>query len=146
VRLLLQRVTEARVRRVEDGAIVGEIPRGLLVLLGVGPDDGAAEVAWACGRLRTLRLFDDGAGKMNFDLAQAGGAVLVVSQFTLYAEVSGRRPGFSRAAAPEHARAVYHDLIAALRAEGVRVERGAFGEAMHVESINDGPVTLWLER
>lgn len=145
VRLLLQRVARAEVRRAADASVVGSIGRGLLVLVGVGPGDGAEAVAWACEKLRTLRVFDDAQGKMNLDLSAAGGAILLVSQFTLYAEVAGRRPGFSRAAPPEQARAVYLNLIAALRAAGVSVATGAFGEAMHVELVNDGPVTLHLE-
>lgn len=159
MRLLLQRVTRAEVRVVDcaltadaaaadsaPGAVVGRIGRGLLVLVGVAPADGPTEVAWATTRLLGLRVFADAAGKMNLDLRAVGGELLLVSQFTLYADLGGgRRPGFSRAASPADAARVYDALAASLRAEGVALATGAFGRAMHVELVNDGPVTLWLD-
>jgi len=149
VRLLLQRVSRAEVRRAEGadaGEVVGRIGPGLLVLVGVAPDDGADEVAWAAGKLLDLRIFPDAAGKMNLDVVAAGGGLLVVSQFTLYADTRrGRRPGFSSAAAPDVAERVYLELLERLRAADVEVASGAFGRAMEVELVNDGPVTLWLD-
>jgi D-aminoacyl-tRNA deacylase len=145
VRLLVQRVTRAEVR-LSTGSVVGGIGPGLLVLVGIAPDDGAAEVGWAAERLLTLRLFADDHGKMNLDLATVGGELLVVSQFTLYADVTrGRRPGFSGAASPEQAERLYEALVGRLRAAGATVATGAFGHHMQVESVNDGPVTLWLD-
>ena len=141
MRLVLQRVLSARVR--VRGETVGEIDRGLLVFVGVARGDGAREVAAAAEKLATLRVFEDDAGKMNLDLTQAGGALLVVSQFTLAGSLArGRRPSFDAAAPPEEARALYEDLVAQLRARGFRVETGRFREPMEVELINDGPVTF----
>lgn len=144
MRAVLQRVSSASVR--VDDRVVGRIDRGLLVLLGVGPDDGGAAVAFMADRIRTLRIFADEAGKMNRDVAEVGGAVLLVSQFTLYGDTSrGRRPSFIGAAPPGLARALYEDLAAALRARGLHVETGEFGAHMDVSLVNDGPVTLVLE-
>jgi D-aminoacyl-tRNA deacylase len=169
LRLLLQRVARAEVRRAEgggrgrggdgdpgeagatsvDGApgdVVGRIGRGLLVFVGVGPADGEAEVAWATDRLLGLRVFADDRGKMNLDLQAVGGALLVVSQFTLYGDLRrGRRPGFSDAAAPESAERLYLELVRRLRGAGATVATGVFGRPMQVELVNDGPVTLWLD-
>ena len=155
MRLLLQRVTRAEVRRVDDrppervadaGLPVGRIGRGLLVLVGVAPEDGDDEVAWAAAKLLGLRVFADAEGKMNLDLRAIGGELLVVSQFTLYGDLRrGRRPGFAGAAPPDRAERVYRALVARLQAEGVTVATGAFGRAMQVELVNDGPVTLWLD-
>jgi D-aminoacyl-tRNA deacylase len=160
VRLLLQRVARAEVRLAADddrgahdrgadgapGGAIGRIGRGLLVFVGVGPRDGEAEVAWATERLLGLRVFADDRGKMNLDLLAVGGALLLVSQFTLYGDVRrGRRPGFSGAAAPESAERLYGALVQRLRDAGATVATGAFGQAMHVELVNDGPVTLWLD-
>jgi D-tyrosyl-tRNA(Tyr) deacylase len=149
VRLLLQRVTRAEVRRADGpdtGDTVGRIDRGLLAFVGVAPDDGPDEVAWAAAKLLDLRVFPDAAGKMNLDVVAAGGGLLVVSQFTLYGDTRrGRRPGFSSAAAPDVAERVYLDLIERLRRADVPVASGSFGRAMHVELVNDGPVTLWLD-
>lgn len=143
----MQRVARAEVRLAgATGAAVGAIDRGLLVLLGVAPDDGAAEVAWVADKIAHLRVFEDESGKMNRALADVGGAVLVVSQFTLYGDVrGGRRPGFAAAARPEVAEPRYLDVVERLRGHGLAVATGAFGRAMHVESVNDGPVTLWLD-
>jgi D-aminoacyl-tRNA deacylase len=153
VRLLVQRVLRAEVRRAPggdpdrvDATAAARIGPGLLVLVGVAPNDGDDDVAWAAGKLLGLRVFADDRGKMNLDLGAVGGALLVVSQFTLYGDLGGgRRPGFSRAAPPDHAERLYLALVARLRAGGGRVETGFFGEAMQVESVNDGPVTLWLD-
>ncbi len=149
MRLLLQRVTRAEVRCVdgpEAGGTVGRIDRGLLAFVGVAPGDGADEVAWAAAKLLDLRVFADAAGKMNLDVVAAGGGLLVVSQFTLYGDTRrGRRPGFSSAAPPDVAERVYLELIERLRRADVPVATGAFGRAMHVELVNDGPVTLWLD-
>jgi len=149
VRLLLQRVTQAEVRHAdgaESGEAVGRIDRGVLALVGVAPGDGTDEVAWAAAKLLDLRIFPDATGKMNLDVVAAGGGLLIVSQFTLYGDTRrGRRPGFSAAAPPDVAERVYLDLIARLRRADVPVATGAFGRAMHVELVGDGPVTLWLD-
>ena len=155
MRLLLQRVLRAEVRLVADGQdgggstggpVVGRIDRGWLAFVGVAPGDGPAEVAWATAKLRGTRAFGDTEGRMNLDLDAVDGAVLLVSQFTLYGDLRrGRRPGFSRAAPPDEAERRYLELAARLRAEGVTVATGAFGRTMAVELVNDGPVTLWLD-
>ena len=144
MRALLQRTTGARVR--VDGSAVGEIGPGLVVLLGVGPSD-TEEVADALARRVTeLRIFDDEAGRTNLSLIDVGGAALVVSQFTLYADTRrGRRPGFTGAAAPELAERLYLRFAAALRDRGVEVATGRFGEVMQVELVNDGPFTILLD-
>jgi D-tyrosyl-tRNA(Tyr) deacylase len=119
----------------------------MLVLVGFAPPDGASHVEWMADKVAGLRIFSDAAGKMNLDLAAVGGAVLVVSQFTLYGDASkGRRPSFIGAAPPEVAVPLYESFIAALRARGLPVETGEFGAMMDVELVNDGPVTLVLER
>ena len=144
MRAVVQRVSSARVR--VDGAVVGEIAQGFLVLLGVGQGDGADEVAYMAGKIRDLRLFADDEGKMNRSLLDIGGGVLVVSQFTLYGDVRrGRRPSFIAAAAPDLAKALYEDVVKELRASGLTVATGIFQADMKVESINDGPVTLLLD-
>ncbi|MHB8487865.1 MAG: D-aminoacyl-tRNA deacylase [Candidatus Dormibacteria bacterium] len=143
MRAVVQRVSRARV---DVGAErVGAIGPGLCVLLSVGPaDDEAVARRFAC-RVATLRIFPDGDGRMNLDLAGSGGAVLVVSQFTLHAETSrGHRPSFARAAPPEQADALYETFVAALRQLGHHVETGRFGAHMAVDLVNDGPVTLVL--
>ena len=145
MRVLLQRVTRAEVR-VED-RIVGRIERGFLLLVGITHDDDEARLVWMADKIVGLRLFQDADDKMNLALADVGGAVLVVSQFTLYGDASkGRRPSFIDAARPEVAIPLYERFIALLRARGLRVETGEFGAMMQVDLINDGPVTLWLER
>jgi D-tyrosyl-tRNA(Tyr) deacylase len=144
VRALLQRVARAEVR--VEGEVVGSIGRGLLVLLGVAPEDDAAVAAALARRIVELRVHQDADGRTNLALADVGGAVLAVSQFTLYADTRrGRRPGFSAAAAPAHAEAIYDRFCAALEALGVRTERGRFGAPMEVELVNDGPFTIWLD-
>ena len=145
MRVLLQRVTRAQVR--VAGNVIGEIGRGHLVLVGFAPADSAATIAWMSEKILDLRVFPDVEGKMNLSLTQAGGALLVVSQFTLYGDVSkGRRPSFIGAARPDAAIPLYEKFIAELRARGARVETGEFGADMQVELVNDGPVTLWLEK
>ncbi|MGH9381574.1 MAG: D-aminoacyl-tRNA deacylase [Thermoanaerobaculia bacterium] len=144
MRIVLQRVNRAAVR--VDGEVVGDIGKGLLALVGVERGDGADEVARAAQRLVELRIFEDDAGRMNHDVTGAGGAVLVVSQFTLAADLSrGRRPSFGAAAPPELAEPLVARLVEDLRARGVGVATGRFGARMEVELINAGPVTFVLE-
>jgi D-tyrosyl-tRNA(Tyr) deacylase len=147
VRVVLQRVSRAAVR--VDGKTVGEIGRGFLVLAGFAPTDGEAALEWMAEKVVGLRLFGDAEGKMNRDLAEVGGAVLVVSQFTLYGDAKkGRRPSFTDAAPPEIAIPLYERFVTLLRAKagGIPVATGEFGAMMEVELVNDGPVTLLLER
>ena len=144
VRALLQRTTGARVR--VGGEVVGEIDAGLVVLLGVGPDDDESVADALARRLTELRIFDDAEGRTNLSLVDVEGAVLLVSQFTLYADTRrGRRPGFTGAAAPELAERLYLRVAEAVRALGVEVATGRFGEVMAVELVNDGPFTIWLD-
>ena len=144
MRALLQRTTGARVRA--DGEIVGQIGAGLVVLLGVGPDDDEATAEALARRVTELRIFDDPEGRTNLSLVDVGGAVLVVSQFTLYADTRrGRRPGFTGAAAPDVAERLYLRFAAALRGLGITVATGRFGAVMAVELVNDGPFTIWLD-
>jgi D-tyrosyl-tRNA(Tyr) deacylase len=144
VRAVVQRVARAEVR--VAGRAVGTIGRGILVLLGVGPDDDAAIAQGLARRIVELRIHADADGRTNLALGDVGGAALVVSQFTLYADTRrGRRPGFTGAAQPAQAAAIYDVFCAALDELGVPTERGRFGEAMEVELVNDGPFTLWLD-
>lgn len=149
MRAVLQRVRHARVE--VDDRVVGAIGPGLLVLVGVERGDGPDDVAHIAGKIRDLRIFDDDGGedgrvRMNRAVADIGGAVLVVSQFTLAADCRrGRRPSFDHAAAPDDARRLYEDVVAALRASGLPVETGEFQAAMRVTLENDGPVTFVLE-
>ncbi len=145
MRAVVQRVARASVT--VEGRVSGSIGRGFLVLVGFAPSDGSAQVEWMADKVAGLRVFADDAGKMNRDLAAVGGAVLVVSQFTLYGDASkGRRPSFIGAAPPDLAVPLYQAFIAALRGRGIPVETGEFGAMMDVELVNDGPVTLLLER
>ena len=145
MRIVLQRVSAASVTIA--GRTVGRIDRGFCLLLGITLGDTAAEADWLADKVAGLRLFNDADGKMNLGLAEVGGSVLVVSQFTLYGDASrGRRPSFIDAARPEEAVPLYEGFIAALRARGLPVETGEFGAAMVVDIQNDGPVTLILER
>jgi D-tyrosyl-tRNA(Tyr) deacylase len=148
VRLLLQRVSRAEVRIRGDGdRVSGRIRRGFLLLVGFTHQDGEAQVAWMADKVVGLRLFPDQAGKMNLSLADVGGALLVVSQFTLYGDSQkGRRPSFIDAARPEMAIPLYERFVQLLRGAGFTVETGEFGAMMDIELVNDGPVTLWLER
>ena len=144
MRAILQRVSEARVQI--DGAIVGEIGHGLLVLLGVTKSDTAEQARWLADKIVSLRIFNDVEGKMNRDVAEVGGDILVVSQFTLYGDCSkGRRPSFIDAAAPETAIPLYEEFINAIKAHGIPTATGRFGAMMQVSLINDGPVTLILD-
>jgi D-aminoacyl-tRNA deacylase len=145
MRAVIQRVTSARVR-VGDG-VTGEIGRGLLVLLGVGRGDTLADVQYIAGKIRDLRLFESEAGKpMDRSVADIGGAVLVVSQFTLYGDVrKGRRPSFDEAAAPSDARDLYEAVVRELQAAHVPVSTGEFQAMMQVELVNDGPVTVLVD-
>jgi D-aminoacyl-tRNA deacylase len=124
---------------------VGAIGPGLMVLVCAMPGDGAAEVEKLARKIAKLRIFKDGAGRMNLSVKDAGGAALVVSQFTLAADLRGNRPGFSGAAAPDEAERLYEAFAARLAEEGVPVERGVFGADMDVRLLNQGPVTLWLD-
>ncbi|HUO51781.1 MAG TPA: D-aminoacyl-tRNA deacylase [Gemmatimonadaceae bacterium] len=145
MRALLQRVSRAEVR--VAGTAVGRIGRGFVVLLGVTHADGEEQAAWMADKIAGLRVFGDAEGKMNLALADVGGEVLVVSQFTLYGDAAkGRRPSFIDAARPEAAQPLYERVVALLRAAGLTVATGEFGAMMEVELVNDGPVTLWLER
>jgi D-tyrosyl-tRNA(Tyr) deacylase len=129
-----------------EGEAVGAIGRGLLLYLGVAPDDGAADVEWLAGKAAGLRIFGDDEGRMNLSVVDAGGAVLAVSQFTLYADTRrGRRPSFVDAAPPEVAEPLIDAFMARLRERGLTVEGGRFGAHMLVESENDGPVTILLD-
>jgi D-tyrosyl-tRNA(Tyr) deacylase len=144
MRAVLQRVTRARVVVGEE--VVGAIERGLLVLLGVAPDDTPAQAQWLADKVVGLRIFNDAAGKMNLSVTDVGGAVLVVSQFTLYGDAQkGRRPSFIAAAPPEIAVPLYEAFVDAVRAQGVPTAAGRFGAMMQVELVNDGPVTLILD-
>jgi D-tyrosyl-tRNA(Tyr) deacylase len=145
VRAVVQRVSRAAVR--VEGETVGAIGRGFVVLAGFAPGDDEAALAWMAEKVAGLRVFADADDKMNLALADVGGAVLVVSQFTLYGDASkGRRPSFVGAAPPERAEALYDRFVALLRERGVRAETGRFRALMEVELVNDGPVTLLLER
>jgi D-tyrosyl-tRNA(Tyr) deacylase len=145
MRVLLQRVSRAEVR--VGTRVTGRIERGYLLLVGLAHDDGESALAWMADKVVGLRLFGDAEDKMNLSLADVGGAVLVVSQFTLYGDAAkGRRPSFVDAARPEVAIPLYDRFVALLRERGARVETGEFGAMKDVELENDGPVTLWLDR
>ena len=145
MRAVVQRVSRAAVR--VDGETVGAIGRGFVVLAGFAPADDEVALAWMAEKLAGLRVFGDAEEKMNLGIAEVGGAMLVVSQFTLYGDASkGRRPSFVGAAPPELAEALYDRFVGLLRARGVHVETGRFGAMMDVELVGDGPVTLLLER
>jgi D-tyrosyl-tRNA(Tyr) deacylase len=145
MRMVLQRVTQASVSI--SGRRVGEIAGGFLLLAGFTHSDTAEQVVWMAEKVAGLRIFSDPEGKMNLALAEVGGAVLVVSQFTLYGDsAKGRRPSFIDAARPEQAIPLYERFCAELKGKGLRVETGEFGAEMQVELVNDGPVTLILER
>jgi D-aminoacyl-tRNA deacylase len=144
MRAVIQRVTEARVVIGEE--IAGAIERGLLVLLGVAPTDTLTEATWLADKIVGLRIFSDAEDRMNLSVQEVGGAVLVVSQFTLYGDCrKGRRPSFIGAASPELAVPLYEGFVNAVRAHGLPVATGRFGAMMRVELVNDGPVTLILD-
>ena len=144
MRAVIQRVSRASVT--VDQQVVGQIGRGFLVLLGVSESDSQEDVNWIAAKIIGLRVFEDDGGQMNLALADVGGAILVVSQFTLYGDCrKGRRPSFVAAARPEKARALYQSVVAELKGQGVRVETGTFQAHMDVDLLNDGPVTMLLD-
>jgi D-tyrosyl-tRNA(Tyr) deacylase len=144
MRAVIQRVSQARVT--VDGQETGAIGRGFAVLVGVTHNDTRVEADWLARKIAGLRIFEDAAGKMNLGLADVGGAVLVVSQFTLYGDArKGRRPSFIEAARPELAEPLIAYLVEQLRGEGLTVATGQFRAEMQVALVNDGPVTLWLD-
>ena len=144
MRAVVQRVRRAKVT--VAGEITGEIGRGMLVLLGVGHEDTQGGAEYLADKIVGLRIFEDDAGKMNRSVAEVGGAVLAVSQFTLYGDVrKGKRPSFDDAARPEMARTLYERFVSRVRASGLRCETGRFQEMMGVELVNDGPVTILLD-
>jgi len=143
MRAVVTRVSSASVAI--GGETAGAIKKGFLILLGVGPDDTEAVCDDLAEKICNLRVFEDGNGKMNLNLEQTGGAILVVSQFTLYADTSSRRPGFSHAAKPELAVPLYERFLERCRARGFHVEHGQFGADMQVASVNDGPVTILFD-
>jgi D-tyrosyl-tRNA(Tyr) deacylase len=144
MRAVIQRVTTARVTVGER--VTGEISHGLLVLLGVEQGDGPSDIQYIVAKTRDLRIFPDDAGKMNRSVLDIGGAVLVVSQFTLSGDArNGRRPSFASAAPPEIARAMYEDVVRELKTSGLRVQTGEFQAMMQVALVNDGPVTILLD-
>jgi D-aminoacyl-tRNA deacylase len=144
MRAIVQRVSRAQVA--VDGEIVGEIGRGLLVLLGVTHADAEGDADYLADKIAGLRVFEDENGKMNLDVAAVKGGILVVSQFTLYGDVRrGKRPSFDAAAPPEPARQLYEYFVERIRAAGLPCETGRFQEMMEVELVNDGPVTILLD-
>ena len=143
MRAVVTRVRSASVTI--DGKVNGAIGPGYLILLGVGPNDTEETAVKLAEKICNLRIFEDENGKMNRNLEQAGGSILVVSQFTLYADTSSRRPGFSGAAKPELAVPLYERFLARCRERGFDVQHGEFGADMQVESVNDGPVTILFD-
>jgi D-tyrosyl-tRNA(Tyr) deacylase len=144
MRLLLQRVARAEVR--VDGNVVGSIGPGLVCLVGIGHGDDEAVAAALAGKTVDLRIFRDAEGKTNLSLADVGGAVLAISQFTLYADTrKGRRPSFLDAAPPELGERLYEEYCKSVEARSIKVARGIFGAEMEVELVNDGPMTIWLD-
>ncbi len=145
MRVLLQRVTEAAV--LVDGEEISRIGRGFLLLVGITHGDTEEQAAWLAKKVASLRVFEDSEGKMNLGLLDVGGQILAVSQFTLYADTrKGRRPAFVDAARPEHAEPLMSRFCQLLRAEGLTVLEGRFGALMQLSLVNDGPVTIFLER
>jgi len=144
MRAVVQRVSSARVE--VGGEVTGAIGRGLLVLLGVGQGDTEKQAQWLAEKIAGLRIFEDDAGKMNLSVQDAGGSVLVVSQFTLYGDCrKGRRPSFTEAAPPDLADRLYQVFVSHLRALGLPVETGVFQAKMEVHLVNEGPVTIWVD-
>lgn len=145
MKAVVTRVNSARVTRAETGEVLGEIGKGFLVLLGVHVDDTEKEAAKIADRICGLRVFDDENGKMNIRPADVGADILIVSQFTLWADCRSRRPGFTAAARPDTAIPLYERVIALCREAGFHVETGEFGADMLVESVNNGPITILLD-
>ena len=144
MRAVVQRASRASVRI--EGSTMAKIGQGLVVLLGIRNGDTATDIKWLTEKIINLRIFDDPAGKMNMSIADIGGEMLIVSQFTLYGDCrKGRRPGFSAAAPPEIAEPLYNQFIDEIKNRGVRTVTGIFQAAMQVELVNDGPVTLLLD-
>ena len=144
MRAVIQRVSRARVR--VDGQTTGEIGQGLLILLGVGQGDSSKEADYLLEKIINLRIFEDAGGKMNLSLLETGGQLMVISQFTLYADCrKGRRPSFTDAAPPEEAQKLYDYFVGAARARGLQVATGIFQALMEVELVNSGPVTILLD-
>lgn len=143
MRALIQRVSEATVR--VDGTVVGQIGPGLLILICAMDGDTDAQAQTLATKITKLRIFKDGAGKMNLSVRDTGGAVLIVSQFTLAADLRGNRPGFSTAAKPDDAKRLYDLFTTLMAGEGIATANGIFGADMAVSLTNDGPVTLWLD-
>ncbi|MFZ5596257.1 MAG: D-aminoacyl-tRNA deacylase [Bacillota bacterium] len=144
MRAVVQRAARGAVT--VDGKTVGEIGKGVVVLLGVGRDDGPADVSYLCGKIANLRIFEDREGKLNLSLLDVGGSALVVSQFTLYGDCrQGRRPGFSGAAPPDRGKELYQSFVSEMSGLGINVATGIFQAHMQVEIVNDGPVTLLLD-
>jgi D-aminoacyl-tRNA deacylase len=146
MRILVQRVSRASVT--SGGRLLGAVERGLLVFAGFTHTDGSDAIHWMCEKILKLRIFEDGQGKMNLSVADVGGGVLLVPQFTLYADARrGNRPGFDEAARPDRALPLFAEMVTTLRGMGpVPVATGEFGAEMEVELVNDGPVTLFLEK
>jgi D-tyrosyl-tRNA(Tyr) deacylase len=145
MRVVLQRVMRGRV--LVEGCTIAEIGLGVVILLGIGPGDGEEQARYLVEKIANLRIFEDEQGKINRSLLDVGGAAIVVSQFTLYADThKGRRPSFTDAALPQVARPVVDLFVELLNAQGVPTQTGEFGAHMLVEIDNDGPVTIWLER
>lgn len=142
----MQRVSRASVRLADPEEPLGAISRGLLLLVGIGQGDGEADAAWLADRIAGLRIFPDEKGNMNRSVREIGGGLLVVSQFTLYGDCrKGRRPSFTNAMPPGAAEPLYQHFVALVRQTGLEVATGRFGAMMHVELVNDGPVTFWFD-
>lgn len=145
MKILIQRVTEANVKI--DGQITGKIDKGVVVFIGITHSDTPLQSAWLANKLINLRIFEDEMGKMNRSLTEVKGAALIISQFTLYADCNqGKRPSFTQAALPDAAKSLYEQFIEEVRIGGIKVETGTFGAEMKVALVNDGPVTIMLER
>ncbi len=145
MRVLLQRVSAGKVT--VEGRTIAQIGKGLVILLGIGQEDGEEQAAFLAEKIAHLRIFEDEEGKTNLSVLDVGGEAIVVSQFTLYADTrKGRRPSFTDAALPAHAAPLVEHFVALLRAQGVPTQCGQFGAHMLVEIHNDGPVTIWLEK
>jgi D-tyrosyl-tRNA(Tyr) deacylase len=145
MRVVLQRVSHSSV--IVEGDKIAEIDLGLVILLGIGPDDGDSQIEYLVNKIANLRIFEDEEGKINRSLLDVGGSAIVVSQFTLYADTcKGRRPSFTKAAPPDIAQPLVDKFRESLEQAGVPTQKGEFGAHMHVEINNDGPVTIWMER